>query len=148
MKKETFNALLAEVEGDFPIGQSSNGKNISTAERLLAFLMFLSGDKTVWDQEFAYEFGTGSVVKTHKMVIDILFDTFVGRHIHLPTTEEAIQEAKIFRMVSGFPATIFFGAVDGTHVELIPPKNTRILYRYVSIVTLLTLTTEHRGRLH
>jgi hypothetical protein len=112
--------------------------------------MYLSGDKYVWDQEFSYEFSTGSIVKSNKIIIDALFDKFVGRHIRFPTREEAIKEAKLFCEASDFPAPIIWAALDGTHVRITCPKRQNILYRnrYVSIATLLTLTTEYRGRWH
>jgi hypothetical protein len=119
---------MVELAPHFPIGHSVNGKNITPDERMLVFLMFAAGDKTVWDMEFTYEFSTGSVIKSNAMCIQILFENFVGRHVKMPTQEEAIKEAKLFSAASGFPP-IVFGAIDGTHVIVMPPKAQTILYR-------------------
>jgi hypothetical protein len=45
----------------------------------------------------------GSVHKSQHMVINLLFDNFVGNHIKLPTNEEAKLEAQAFHMLSHFP---------------------------------------------
>jgi hypothetical protein len=113
MEKSTFHSLMEEVEPEFPQGPGSqNGQSICPTERMLVFLMYLSGDKTVWDQEFCNEFSKGSIDKSNRMCTDVLFGGgFVGRHIRLPTREEAIKEAKLFCKASDFPAPIIFAAI-------------------------------------
>jgi hypothetical protein len=112
MEKTTFHSLMEEVLPDFPPTPGSvNGRSISPKERMLCFLLFLAGDKTTWDQEFCNEFSKGSIDKSNKLCINVLFDGFVGRHIRLPTREEAIKEAKLFCLASDFPAPIIFAAI-------------------------------------
>jgi hypothetical protein len=67
-------------------------------------------------------------VKSNALCIKVFYEHFVGRHLKLPTTEEAIKEAKLFSATSGFPP-IIFGAIDGCHIVCMPPKKQTILFR-------------------
>jgi hypothetical protein len=49
-------------------------------------------------------------------------------YITLPTKEEALEEARLFNAASAFPP-IVWGAVDGTHVLVMPPVQHETAFR-------------------
>jgi hypothetical protein len=61
MLPETFEALLEEFGGYMPLGRSSNGKNLSPRERLLAFLWYAGSNSSFSQGEYAHEMAFGSV---------------------------------------------------------------------------------------
>jgi hypothetical protein len=90
MQKTTFQALMEEIEPHFPIGHSVNGKNVIPAERVLIFLMYLSGDKTVWDQMYVIHFP----LLCHIMLRDLLTQKFVHKFL---VTDFGYPRACVFR---------------------------------------------------
>jgi hypothetical protein len=56
------------------------------------------------------------------------FDHFVEDHILLPSSREALHEADLFHARSGFPK-IVWGAIDGTHITITPPKTHEATFR-------------------
>ena len=51
MERETFQVLLAKVKEHMPDGRSPNKQSLTTEERLLAFLMFVSSNEVLWTAE-------------------------------------------------------------------------------------------------
>ncbi len=55
MERETFQALLATVKEHLPDGRSPNKQSLTTEEKLLAFLMFISSNEVLWTAEVSWK---------------------------------------------------------------------------------------------
>ena len=116
----------------FPIGQSSNGRNLEAVEMVYAFLYSASGDE--FQRHAANHLGMSqsSVCHSIDVCLNVFYDILVPLYNVLPTEQEAKNEAEELHLRSGFPP-IGWGCIDGTHFPVsFPHKLTSFLLLYES----------------
>jgi hypothetical protein len=128
MEKSTFKKLVDEIGPHFVQQGSVNGKSLQPVEKILLFMLYLSGDKFYWDQEYSHEISKSAALQAIKQCVSIFFDVFVPSYIKMPTPDQAKKEARLFSQNSAFPPVIF-AAIDGCHVRVNPKKDIRVMYR-------------------
>ena len=123
MDPEIFEELLDICAPHLPIGSSRNGKSLSPRERMHLFLYYLSSNAYTRHMVGKMRTSYGAISGNSILCTRALFEPLVKRFINLPTESEARYESELFHAKSQtvFPK-IVFGAIDGTHVDCIPPN--------------------------
>ncbi len=119
---ELLNDLQADLE---PTTKRSHA--IPAMTKLLAALHFFASGS--FQRTVALSAGV-SQSSLSGMLSDVLTAMLrrMGRYIQFPSTREALNETKHgFYAYAHFPRVI--GAVDCTHVQIVPPSNTEHVYR-------------------
>ena len=99
----------------FPLGRSTNGRNISPREMVVALLIYGSGDEFQRHQAELCQMSQSSICKSVETALNVLSEVLVPKYNVLPTKEEALEEARLLSARSNFPP-IGWGAIDGTHI--------------------------------
>ena len=99
----------------FPLGRSTNQRNITPREMALVLLIYGSGDEFQRHQVEQCEMSQSSICKSIQTALDVFYEHLVPDYNVLPTKEEALKEAKMLNARSNFPP-IGWGAIDGTHI--------------------------------
>ena len=127
MSRITFDELFKVLSPFIKVGRSTNGKNIFPQEKLLVFLYAAGGNSSISYSGDALGISDGSVRNCVNEIITAFFEVdgngqnFISKYIRLPTTEEAKANAEEFLKKAKFPKkfpAIFFGAIDGCHIEV------------------------------
>ena len=122
MSRETFRALYDDIWEELPVGQSSNGMSLCPEERLAYFLYSMRSNGFNVFTAWANDIGEGTMARNTRIMIDALNPrdggaggpSFVKRHIYLPSTEKALENAQDFS-THGFPPIVMM-LIDGFHV--------------------------------
>ena len=127
MCRPTFGALVDDIFDELPIGSSTNGMSMHPDERLATFLYSMRSNSFNFFAADALCEGEGTVTRNTSIVITGLNPrvpgvhgdrpSFVQRHIYIPCREKALEDARNFGTLTGFPE-IVWSIVDGTHIQV------------------------------
>ncbi|KAJ8339582.1 hypothetical protein SKAU_G00363680 [Synaphobranchus kaupii] len=119
-------ALLDEIKDDIePITQRSHA--VPGIVKLLSTLQVLASGSFQTPIAGVSGIAQSSVCRAMWEVVPAIIRR-VGRHIRFPQNQQDIQETKQdFYQVGGFPNVV--GAIDCTHVPLVPPSETENVFR-------------------
>lgn len=119
-------ALLDEIKDDIePITQRSHA--VPGIVKLLSTLQVLASGSFQTPIAGVSGIAQSSVCRAMWEVVPAIIRR-VGRHIRFPQNQQDIQETKQdFYQVAGFPNVV--GAIDCTHVPLVPPSETENVFR-------------------
>ena len=116
MPKDCFEFILSHVESKYPRqGLSVNGKSLCPRERLLIYFYCVSGDVRSQHAAFAFDCSANVIKESIRESIIVLFEEIVPKFIRVPNREEGLKEARLFHILSKFPA-IIWGIIDGSHI--------------------------------
>jgi nuclease HARBI1 len=99
--------------------QHTTGRNnpLSVHQQLLTFLPFVGTNSFYHVTRDCHNLSTNSVFRIIHRVIDALFEL---RNEFVKFPDSPLSTAAKFKEIAGIPCVI--GAIDGTHVSIIPPK--------------------------
>ena len=130
VSRKVFNHILELIRDELPIGNSPNHQSLLPEERLLIFLFTAGTSISNFNAAYAHNVSEGTINNCLKEVMDAIEKVIVPKYITLPTTAEAMEEARLFQDRHNFPpkphAPIVIGAIDGTHVLVTAPEDKKI----------------------
>ena len=109
------------------LGLSTNKKSIHPRERLLIFLFHVGHNPTYEVSGYSHDISYGVIQESIMVVSDVLYKYLVPNYIKTPTPQEAEASANKFKE-EGFPAKAIWACLDGTHILVCPPKDSKDTY--------------------